>query len=131
MKQIKLEHQKVRENFFGRKKFVAKKNTEVYPYTCEPHIDWKDLGQDHYPKYINTVLCNTADCANFRLCRTTQYPVRVLRKLTEGEVISESDRVKLPPELQDPIPDKFNNAPVQFTFANIPVNVSCECTERN
>jgi len=91
------------------------------PWTCETKYEWKDMGADHYPRFVRTAECKSRLCFNgFFRCRPRRYKTKVLKRVTPSDSTScEDDDVSLPETLR-----------ANWKFITVTINLCCDCTGR-
>lgn len=91
------------------------------PWTCETKYEWKDMGSDHYPRFVRTAECKSRVCFNgFFRCRPRRYKTKVLKRVTPADTTScEDDDVSLPETLRS-----------NWKFITVTINLCCDCTGR-
>lgn len=88
------------------------------PWTCETEYKWKDMGPEHYPRFVRTAECKKRLCFNgFFRCKPRRYKTKILRRLTGTEAAScEDDDVSLPESLRN-----------HWKFITVTINLCCDC----
>lgn len=101
----------------GRREQDTKK-----PWGCESRMDWQDLGEDRFPRYLRTVHCKGEQCwfTHFR-CKGRAFTVKVLRRVAENAPCSGGTSAS-PENLPDDLRENW-------VFEERAVTFCCDCTK--
>ena len=86
-------------------------------WSCETAIEWRDLGDNHFPRYVREVKCAGTTCFHgFYSCHEETYQVEVLtvRRHTSRTLFGSA------------VPSRLRHS---WRFKAIPVPVACVCVE--
>lgn len=111
-------------------------SSKLLPWTCSQNVEWLDLGQDHFPRYVRSVKCTSERCFyGHYSCRPKAFTVKVLRRISDKclELTSElREKFNLPQFSTTNFEqlDTAGDRPKFFepwVFEEIAVNFCCEC----
>lgn len=90
------------------------------PWGCESRMEWLDLGEDRFPRYLRTVRCKGESCwfTHFE-CKGRAFTVNVLRRLT-AQPVCEGERAS-----SDSLPQDLRE---KWVFEERAVTFCCDCT---
>ncbi|CAG7726332.1 unnamed protein product [Allacma fusca] len=91
----------------------------ILPWTCETKYEWRDMGADHYPRFVRTAECKSKVCVRgFFRCKPRRYKTKILKRISGPESSScEEDDVSLPETLRS-----------NWRFITVTINLCCDCT---
>lgn len=99
---------------------VRREDGTKKPWGCEARMEWEDLGEDRFPRYLRTVRCLGEQCwfTHFR-CQGRAFTVNVLRRASveppcDGRATSDS----LPADLRE-----------EWVFEERAVTFCCDCAK--
>lgn len=83
-------------------------------------MEWLDLGEDRFPRYLRTVRCKGESCwfTHFE-CKGRAFTVNVLRRLT-AQPVCEGERAS-----SDSLPQDLRE---EWVFEERAVTFCCDCT---
>lgn len=99
---------------------VRREESTKKPWGCESHMEWEDLGEDRFPRYLRTVRCLGEQCwfTHFR-CQGRAFTVNVLRRATaESPCDTRETSESLPANLRE-----------EWVFEERAVTFCCDCAE--
>lgn len=114
-------------------------SSKFLPWQCSQHIEWLDLGQDHFPRYVRSVKCTSDRCFyGHYQCKPKAFTVKVLRRISDKcvELTAELRQKLSLPVISDSTSfdgqniDNLNDQPRFFepwVFEEIAVNFCCDC----
>ncbi|CAK9304383.1 unnamed protein product [Gordionus sp. m RMFG-2023] len=74
-------HKTQRKNSKHSPIFSSPKSENFKPWKCESKEIWKDLGPDHFPRYLRTIECITKKCFySFYNCVPRAFTVKILKR---------------------------------------------------
>lgn len=90
------------------------------PWGCESRMEWLDLGEDRFPRYLRTVRCKGEACwfTHFQ-CKGRAFTVNVLRRVTAQPACEggHASAENLPQDLRE-----------KWIFEERAVTFCCDCT---
>ena len=87
-------------------------------WSCKTLIEWRDLGRNHFPRYVQEVKCAGTTCFHgFYSCREKTYQVEVL-------MLRDNQRART--LFGSAVPWTLRQS---WMFKAIPVPVACICVE--
>lgn len=100
----------------GRRHDGAKK-----PWGCESRMEWLDLGEDRFPRYLRTVRCMGEACwfTHFQ-CKGRAFTVNVLRRVAALPACGGDGRTS-----SENLPDDLRE---KWVFEERAVTFCCDCT---
>lgn len=103
-----------------RRPRVRRDESTKKPWGCESHMEWEDLGEDRFPRYLRTVRCLGEECwfTHFR-CKGRAFTVNVLRRATsEAPCAGDASPESLPADLRE-----------EWVFEERAVTFCCDCSK--
>ncbi|CAN8029680.1 unnamed protein product [Ixodes persulcatus] len=112
-----------RQDLPGERRRVREKRSETAkPWGCASRLEWEDLGDDRFPRYLRNVKCLGGDCwfGKFR-CKARAFTVKVLRRKSgkekDGDCVVSASTADLPAELRE-----------HWEFEERAVAFCCDCS---
>jgi hypothetical protein len=115
---------RLKEEEASRKKREVKRTMEGIAddfWSCETSYEWKDLGTNHYPRFVRTAVCRSATCANgLSTCRSRDYSLKVLKRNTVADEICDDGD-------DDSLPDNLKS---DWRLVTVKIIHCCDCSNR-
>ncbi|CAN8005631.1 unnamed protein product [Ixodes hexagonus] len=111
-----------RQDLPGERRHLRERRSETAkPWGCASRLEWEDLGDDRFPRYLRNVKCLGGDCwfGKFK-CTARAFTVKVLKRKSatgDDDCVARTSTSQLPSELQE-----------NWEFEERAVAFCCDCS---
>jgi len=117
---------------FDEKNRKVRSVRKPMPWMCSSEIRWTDLGSNHFPRYLRTVVCNPLERCWYGVlrCRGRAFTVKILRRKADSCVPAKFEgaselRETSGVEVDSRVPMELQE---QWVFEERAVTFCCECS---
>lgn len=102
-----------------------KRNYDRSSWDCGEMVEWMDLGEEYFPRYVRSVKCSCDTCwyASYR-CRPRSFPIYMLRKV-------EKECIPVPEALHLLLEVESGEYVQSWVWDSMYIDTNCDCLPSN